>query len=149
MNVRPCGLLMRGGAFLTLRYRYGARDRFNLPGGGGEAGESLHQTLIREFSEELQLPIQPGELLLAGETLVGGRETLHLLFRVSASPSLEPRLDPAHTSALELAWLLPEDPRLAELYPALGAPLGALLRGEGGTVPIYHPLLPQSWFAPA
>lgn len=131
MIVRPCGVLARGGELLVMRYRYGGRERLNLPGGKPEGKEGLIPCLVREFAEELGLEVVVGPLLWVAETVAGGRHVLHLVFQVTGEG--EPRLNPAHTTALGVAWLAPAGLGAASLYPALGTELSRWLAtgGEG------------------
>ena len=56
---------MRDGHVLVVRRALPpASGRFSLPGGVVEAGESLHQALVREVQEETSLVIEP--VALAG-----------------------------------------------------------------------------------
>lgn len=40
-----------------------------FPGGGLEKGEGIHDCLVREFDEELELEIEPGELFYVNDFL--------------------------------------------------------------------------------
>lgn len=125
MILRPAGLLVRQGCLLLMGYRYGEGDRFNLPGGKPDPGETLTRALAREWQEELELAITVGELALVAETAIGEREVLHLLFHVTAAG--EPRLNPGQTSAVSLVWLPIPHLAATPLYPAVGADLPAML----------------------
>ena len=54
-------ILIRDDRILVTRNR--GRDRFYLPGGRREPGESDRQTLVREIDEELQTAIDAGSMV--------------------------------------------------------------------------------------
>lgn len=59
------GLIVRDGHILA--HRMG--DKYDLPGGGMETHESLHEALLREIREETGLHISPIELIHADSSL--------------------------------------------------------------------------------
>jgi len=68
----------RGGVLLVANRRRidgVPRAVWDLPGGGVEAGETLHEALVREMREETGLVVEPGALLFVqeGERVIGGR----------------------------------------------------------------------------
>ena len=74
---RPClavsaAIIRNGKVLIVRRARPPARGVFTLPGGGVEAGETLHEAIIREVREETALTIEP--LALAGYREVIGRD---------------------------------------------------------------------------
>ncbi|MBF0371508.1 MAG: NUDIX hydrolase [Magnetococcales bacterium] len=145
MIVRPSGLVVRKGRLLTMRYRYGGQERFNLPGGNHDPGESAASCLIREFAEELGMEVlQLGDLLWVAETAAGGREVMHLVYDIPDCCG-EALPNPDHTKALEAVWLPLEALESAPLYPALGKNLIRWMQNhDSGTV--YLGRLPQPWF---
>ncbi len=56
---------IENGAVLTARSRH--RDRYYLPGGKREAGETDHAALVREIREELRVELLPDTLQPVGE----------------------------------------------------------------------------------
>ena len=143
MILRPSGLVVADRRLLVMRYRYGEQDRLNLPGGNAEGGETLHEGLIREFAEELDLEVIPGEQLFTVETRAAGRQVLHLVFRIQAF-SGRPCPNPQHTKSLDVQWLDGAALAAAPLYPAIGAELAAWLAGESAH-PVYLGLREQPW----
>ncbi|MEO5340436.1 MAG: NUDIX domain-containing protein [Magnetococcus sp. MYC-9] len=144
--IRPAGVVVRDRHLLVMCYRYGARDRFNLPGGNLEAGEELTTCLMREFAEELDLEITVGELLFCAETVAAERHVLHLVFRVATAAG-QPCLNPAQTRAVQLRWLPLAEVAQAPLYPALAPALADWLMGEGPATPGYLGRLQQEWLS--
>ncbi|MBF0096031.1 MAG: NUDIX domain-containing protein [Magnetococcales bacterium] len=145
MIIRPAGLLLQQQRLLTMRYRYGSHDRFNLPGGNLEAEETLPAGLEREFREELGIQVAVGDLLFCAETFAAGRHTIHLLFPVTLLQG-RPALVPAATRASELVWIPLAQLAEAPLYPNLGPALAAALQGNPPGVR-YLGQLQQEWFA--
>ncbi|GAA3978963.1 NUDIX domain-containing protein [Hymenobacter antarcticus] len=57
-------LHLRDGQLLSTRSH--GKNRYYIPGGKREAGETDHQTLLREISEELTVALDPASLEHAG-----------------------------------------------------------------------------------
>lgn len=104
------GLIERDG-----RYLFVANDRridgqtqrvWDLPGGGVEAGEVLHEALRRELDEETGLELQGVpelQFVQEGERVVGGvREYAWRSFFFQASAAGDPR--PDH-EVLDVRWM--------------------------------------------
>lgn len=65
-DIRPTAraIIIRQGRILLLRKEYADHgERFALPGGAQEPGESLHQALQRECEEEIGTRVEIGPLL--------------------------------------------------------------------------------------
>ena len=118
MKVRPAALIYRKGAILTMRYQIREEFFYVLPGGNPDPGESLKVALKRELAEELGVQVAVEDMILVGEVLHFNQkeDTLHCLFRVTIEKG-EPCLDPAHTTAQSLEWLLWEQLSEVTLYP--------------------------------
>ena len=126
MNVRPSALIWRQYAnqtqILLMRYCYGGQDVFALPGGSPDRGETLPETIKREIREELNVSVDIGEMILAGEMLLSQRndDVLHVVF-ATRNLQGEPTLNPAETTALELVWQPVVDLDKLNMYPNIGA----------------------------
>ena len=145
MIIRPSGVVVQDQRLLVMRYRYGARDRFNLPGGNLEPGEEVTTCLMREFAEELDLEITVGDLLCCAETAVADRHVLHLVFHTTVMAGT-PCLNPAQTRAVQVQWLPFDAVGTAPLYPGIAPALANRLLG-GHAAPCYLGRLQQEWFA--
>ncbi|MBF0153457.1 MAG: NUDIX hydrolase [Magnetococcales bacterium] len=145
MIVRPGGLIVHERRLLLMRYVYGGKDRFNIPGGKPDPGENLRQCLRRELVEELNLELNVGKLLFLVESEGGGREVLHPLFRVEEGASRpEPRLNRQQTSALDVVWMAAPELRRAALYPHIPELLAQWLEGVDPD-DMYLGRISQSW----
>lgn len=132
MKVRPAALIVREGAVLTMRYRYGSAYVHLLPGGNPDPGESLSDALCRELTEELGVDVKVGNMVLAGEVLGfrGREDTLHCVFRADIG-SREPVLDRANTSAEAIEWISAAKLDEINLYPNFASRLtGHISAGE-------------------
>jgi len=128
--------IVRDGKVLVVRRaRNPALNLYTLPGGVVEAGETLHQAVIREVHEETQLSIEPVALAGNREVIMRdaqGRVERHFVILCFAArwlagePVLNEELDDAR-------WLAP--PELAEIKTTEGlaenvaAALESLRRG--------------------
>jgi 8-oxo-dGTP diphosphatase len=118
--------IIRDGAILLIEYDDETGLHYNLPGGGVEDGESIHDALRRELREEACVELATiGDLILTWEYVpakydyeYGTQQKLGLLFHCTIAPDAEPKLpqqpDPHQTgvkwiplSKLSDIWLLP------------------------------------------
>lgn len=143
MNIRPALVILRDGKILTMRYRYGEKDVYNLPGGNVDFGEGLKDTLVRELVEELNLQVSVGDMLFAGEVHLKEKQTLHCIFKGEIL-SGEPVLNPEETTALEVYWLEPEKLGEVNLYPNVGEALKYAMDGE--QINWFLGKIEQKWF---
>lgn len=121
MNVRPSALIIQRDRVLTLRYCYGAKEVYALPGGNPDPGECLQEALCRELEEELGVISDITEMVLCGEVIWPEvqKETLHIVFKATIAGA--PILNPAQTTALEVVWLPIEILNENLLYPNIGS----------------------------
>ncbi len=134
MNVRPAGLLLKDGHFLTMLYRYGASLVYVLPGGNPDPGETLEEALVREWQEELGVTPEVDAMVLGGEVLQFGnkQDMFHCLFTVRMTADQTPVLNTAHTSARDIVWLPVAALENVTLYPNFSAQLPTLDENSGG-----------------
>ncbi|MBK3569646.1 MULTISPECIES: NUDIX domain-containing protein [unclassified Streptomyces] len=95
-------ILVRGDRVLVTRSH--GRDRFYLPGGRREPGESDRETLVREIDEELRAVIDPGSMVRFGTFEIGEGHPEHGPFRmICYTAGHRGELTPAREIA-EKAW---------------------------------------------
>ena len=101
-------------------------DRWGLPGGGREAGETLIEAAAREAREETGLDVEVGELLALGEWIHGTHD-LFAVFRARADGDPRPQ---AGEAVVACRWIsLDEANALMPWYPG---GVRALLEGRVG-----------------
>jgi 8-oxo-dGTP diphosphatase len=145
MKCRPSVLIFRDNCLLTMRYLYGDKEIFALPGGNPDPNECLTSTLERELQEELGISVEVGELAICGEVLWADLEkyTLHLVY-LSKITEGTPVLNPAETTALDIVWLPVPQAAGALLYPNVGQYIQDLFEGTSKSVyigPIDQPFI--------
>ncbi len=104
-------IIRDGRVLLARRNRGPAYGLWTLPGGGGAAGETLTEALIREIDEETRLTIEPVALAGHREVLVrddAGKVERHFVILCFASRWI--RGEPVLNEELaEANWLQPAD----------------------------------------
>jgi ADP-ribose pyrophosphatase YjhB (NUDIX family) len=122
------GLLERDGRVLLVasHYRNHERPLWNMPGGRQRAGETLDQTLRREFLEETQLFIENNGLRYVSESFDAATDTHFTAFIFSVSSSGTPRkTEDAHV--VEFDWVPIDELRGRIAVPVVRDPLLAHL----------------------
>lgn len=128
MKVRPSVVIIENNCVLLMRYSYGQRDVYNLPGGNVDKGETLAQTVVRELQEELGIEIAIEKMILMGEVLMESpkNDVLHSVFLAKIIQG-KPILNPKETSALEVVWKPIDTLKDLAMYPNVGADLENIL----------------------
>jgi 8-oxo-dGTP diphosphatase len=145
MKVRPSICLIKNNKILLMRYVFNGVEVYNLPGGNVDNGETLHETLIREMHEELDIEVLPSNLVLIGEvSLIEQKEdVLHCIFEGKITRN-EPVLNPLETTAKNIIWLPIEALPYTNLYPNVGTEL--LDRLSKVKKEVYISKINQKWF---
>jgi 8-oxo-dGTP diphosphatase len=129
--------IIRDGRVLVGRRAKGASTGvFTLPGGVVEAGETLHQALVREIMEETGIAIEP--VALAGEREfitrdARGRVSRHFVILCFACRWISGEGVPLLAELSELRWLYPTELAGLKTTEGLaGIVASALRRMEAG-----------------
>src|SRR5687767_999228 len=84
VRVRACGILFKDGKLLMANHVGVTANNFWAPPGGGvEFGESIHDTLKKEFREETGLEVMPGEFLFGCEYINDPIHSIELFYSIS------------------------------------------------------------------
>lgn len=126
MKVRVCAVHERSGKILCMKYIYGGKEVFSLPGGGAEKDIPIKEIIIKEWKEELDIQVSVGDVLLIGEAPAQKQhpQTLHIVFEAKEISGI-PRLQPDATQALEIVWVPIDQLSSVPLYPDVGNHLHA------------------------
>ena len=117
IKLSVCALVVHEGALLIVKRS--PLDDFlpnvwEFPGGGVEKGESLHQALIRELKEEINLDISVANIQLIGvsEEFSGKEEIKHEIqfnYEIVLSDNVQISLSPEHS---DYDWIYQCDDRV-------------------------------------
>ena len=105
--------IIRDGHVLVARRAKGASTGlYTLPGGVVEAGETLHQAIVRDIAEETGITIEPVALAGHREFITrdeSGRVSRHFVILCFAARWLAGEGTPQIEELSELRWLRPSD----------------------------------------
>ena len=82
VRIRVCGLCWQEGSLLLIKHKMGPEGFWAPPGGGLEYGESLEDTLRREFLEETGLDVVSEKFLFGCEFIKPPLHAVELFFNV-------------------------------------------------------------------
>jgi 8-oxo-dGTP diphosphatase len=124
--------IIRQGRVLIARRAKGASTGvFTLPGGVVEAGETLHEAVIREVSEETGIAIEPVALAGHREFITrdgDGRIQRHFVIMCFAARWISGTGTPAPEELSELRWVAPAAIAGLETTEGLGEIVAAAFR---------------------
>ena len=84
VRTRVCGIIEADGRLLLINHKglYG-HDFWSLPGGGLEFGDTVQETLKREFQEECGLKVETGILAFTCGVIKPPLHAIELFFRIT------------------------------------------------------------------
>jgi 8-oxo-dGTP diphosphatase len=124
MRIRVSAVFERESEILCMKYVYGGKEVFALPGGGADKDTPLQEAIVAEWRDELGVKLELGEVIMIGEAPATKRhpQTLHIVFAAHEIHGT-PKIRPDSTHSLDIAWVpigkLPKSP----LYPDVGRKL--------------------------
>lgn len=105
VRIRACGILEQENQILLLQIQSPVTGELIWipPGGGVELGESLEETICREFEEEAGLEVSVEQLLHINEVITPPFHAVELFYRVrKLSGKLVMGIDPEHPADEQL-----------------------------------------------
>jgi 8-oxo-dGTP diphosphatase len=130
MRVRVSAVFVREEEILCMKYIYGGKEVFALPGGGVDKDIPFQEATIAEWRDEIGVKLEIGNVILVGEAPATKKhpQTLHIVFdalEIIGTPKV--RRDQTHS--IDIAWVPIEDLRKSPLYPDVGKQLHEYLSG--------------------
>jgi ADP-ribose pyrophosphatase YjhB (NUDIX family) len=124
MRVRVSAVFEQEGQILCMKYIYGGKEVFALPGGGVDQDTPLQQAIVDEWREELGVKLEVGDIIMIGEAPATKRhpQTLHIVFEAIDIRGI-PKIRPDSTHSLDVAWVDIEKLPKTPLYPDVGKQL--------------------------
>ncbi len=124
MRVRVSAVFEQANEILCMKYVYGGKEVFALPGGGVDRDVPLQEAVKSEWKNELGVKVEVSDIVLIGEAPGTKRhpQTLHIIFLATEVHGI-PKVRPDHTHSLDIVWV--PVPKLSEcpLYPDVGKQL--------------------------
>ncbi len=124
MRIRVSAVFERDKEILCMKYFYGGKDVFALPGGGVDPDTPLKETLFEEWKDELGVKVEIGGIILIGEAPATKRhpQTLHIIFEALEIYGT-PRIRTESTHSIGIEWVPVEKLRDYAIYPDVGKKL--------------------------
>jgi len=84
LRIRACGLCYREESLLLVKHDIDGEILWAPPGGGVEFGESIENSIIREFKEECNLEVIPDQFLFFTEYLSHPLHSIELFYNIKS-----------------------------------------------------------------
>lgn len=133
VRVSVRGVIIRDDKVLLIEYdEPDVGQVFDIPGGGQEPFESMHDAVCREMLEEACAEVEVGPLLFVLDYMPPGdkyRQGLILCFACTLKDGCEPRFpDQPDPHEVAIRWVAIDDLPTINIYPHIGARLRQILR---------------------
>ena len=124
MRVRVSAVFERGNEILCMKYIYGGKEVFSIPGGGVDRDIPFHEAIVNEWKSELGVNLEIGDVILLGEAPGTKRhpQTLHVIFAAIEVHGI-PRIRPDNTHSIDIEWVPIGKLKESPLYPDVGKQL--------------------------
>ncbi|MFA6411891.1 MAG: NUDIX domain-containing protein [Syntrophales bacterium] len=124
MRVRVSAVFEQANEILCMKYVYGGKEVFALPGGGVDRDVPLQEAVKSEWKNELGVKVEVGDIILVGEAPGTKRhpQTLHIVFLATEVHGI-PKVRPDHTHSLDIVWVSVNKLKDCPLYPDVGKQL--------------------------
>lgn len=124
MRVRVSAVFEQANEILCMKYIYGGKEVFSIPGGGVDKDIPLHEAIVSEWKGELGVRLEVGDVIMLGEAPGTKRhpQTLHVIFAARAVHGV-PKVRPDHTRSLDVSWLPIDRLETSPMYPDVGQKL--------------------------
>ena len=133
MRVRVSAVFERDNEILCMKYIYGGKEVYALPGGGVDKDVPLQEAIVNEWKEEMGVKLDVGNIILVGEAPATKRhpQTLHIIFNALEIIGI-PKIRPENTNSIAIEWLPVKKLKNTPLYPDVGQQLYESLTNESG-----------------
>ena len=130
MRVRVSAVFEQGGEILCMKYVYGGKNVYAIPGGGVDKDIPFHNAIIEEWRSELGIKLEVGDIIIVGEAPGTKRhpQTLHIVFLAREVHGI-PKIRPEHTHSLDIEWVPIEKLGEYAMYPDIGRQLYGYFTG--------------------
>ena len=131
MRVRASAVFERAGEILCMKYIYGGKEVFALPGGGVDQDIPIREAITNEWRDELGVKLDIGDIIMVGEAPATKRhpQTLHVIFEALEILG-NPKVRPDSTRSLDITWVPVAKLEQMPLYPDVGKKLFDWLTAE-------------------
>jgi 8-oxo-dGTP diphosphatase len=121
MRVRVSAVFEREQEILCMKYIYGGKEVFAVPGGGVDKDIPLQEAIVAEWRDELGIKLEIGEVIMIGEAPATKRhpQTLHIVFSALEVHGT-PKIRSDNTHSLDIAWVPIDKLHKSPLYPDVG-----------------------------
>lgn len=129
-RIRAAGILIKEGKILLIRHQKNDDTYWLLPGGGVDYGETMEESLKREFQEECNIDVEVKEMVFVSQGIAPNksRHIVHMNFAVEY---ISGELRVGDEGILkEVCYLSLEELETITLYPNIKKELKEYYRGN-------------------